>query len=285
MSLARKSRVLFVGGGRRIGLAKKFVEHGAALYGYEACGEVPLQAFATIIEGCDFDDPEIADDLRLVIKKHKITHVVPLMDAATMACGDLPECIGSSWDAARLCYDKSAFARWMEDRYAAHYPSPGFMRYPKLAKPRFGRSSRGVVELHRPSIYEWSSDYVVQDYVDGLEVSVDVFLGPVQAFAVARTRDRVEGGEVVESTVLGDDAQEIREASVVICRDMGLRGPVNVQWRADKVIEINARFGGGCVLTIASGLDMVGLCLGKKVKVGAVSVGMTMRRFYSEAYW
>lgn len=285
MPSARKSRVLLVGGGRRVGLAKCFLKHGATLFAYEATGEVPLAAFATVIEGCDFDDPEITDDLLGVIKKHKITHVVPLMDAATVVCGDLPGCVGSSAQAARTCYDKAAFARWMEKHHPDLYPSPGFLRYPKVAKPQFGRSSRGVVELHRPSIYEWSSDYVVQDYVDGEEVSVDVFVGPIQAFAVARTRDRVEGGEVVESTVLGDDSAEMREASVLVARGLGLRGPLNVQWRSNKIIEINARFGGGAVLTIGAGLDLAALCLGIKTPTNEVSVGMTMKRFYSEAYW
>lgn len=290
MPRVAKSRVLFVGGGRRVGLAGEFIKAGAEVFGYELDRHCPLSEVAReIVEGADFDDPECGDDILAFVKSAKITHVVPLMDEAAVVVGGLEKTVGSPVDVATLCRDKRAFADYMIWNFPDNYPAPRFCRYPRIAKPRFGHSSRGIVTLHGPSLLERNHGYVVQDYVDASEVSVDCWITStgMPAGAVARSRERVQGGEVVESTVLPQDVSlHYAIDAAAVCCGLGIRGPANVQFRGSKVIEVNARFGGGCVLSIAAGFDMVGLALGKKVAgpPWSIKYGLTMRRYYAESY-
>lgn len=289
MPRTKKSRVLFVGGGRRVSLANEFIARKADVYGYENSLDVPLADVAKeIVEGLDFDDPECRDDIAEFVARRKITHVVPLMDEAAVVCGDLPQCIGSPASVAMLCYDKFHFRNWMMENHPEMYPAPSFMRYPKFAKPRFGHGSRGTKVLNRPETIEMSSSWVIQDYIDGDEVSVDLFVAGGQCVgAVARSRDRVEGGEVIESTVLtAEKAVFYCTDAAAVCCDMGIVGPANVQFRGSKIIEVNARFGGGCLLSINAGLPLVALTLGHAVEgpPWRIAGGMTMRRYHAESY-
>lgn len=289
MPRAKKSRVLFVGGGRRVSLAELFVERGADVYAYELDASAPVSKLADVIVGADFDDPDCRPDIEQVVKKHRITHVVPLMDEAAVVCGGMPQCVGSPAGVAELCRDKFHFANWMEEQLPDLYPSPGFLRYPKFAKPRFGRSSRQTRVLDRPATIELSSSWVIQDYLDGEEVSVDVFVrGGKAVGAVARTRDRVEGGEAIESTVVEDRVLHGVYAHIAcqVAEAIGIRGPANVQIRGSKVIEVNPRFGGGSVLSVAAGLDLVGLCLGLVDPANGFPIrhGLRMRRYHAEVF-
>lgn len=289
MPRAKKSRVLFVGGGRRVSLAEMFVEHGATVLAYELDADAPVSKLAEVIVGADFDDPDCRPDIEKVVRKHRITHVVPLMDEAAVVCGDMPQCVGSPAGVSEICRDKLHFANWMEKQLPDLYPSPGFMRYPKFAKPRFGRSSRQTRVLDRPATIELSTSWVIQDYLDGEEVSVDVFVSGGRAVgAVARTRDRVEGGEAIESTVVEDRVLHgvYTQIACQVAESIGIRGPANVQIRGGKVIEVNPRFGGGSVLAVAAGLDLVGLCLGLVDQKGGFPIryGLRMRRYHAESF-
>lgn len=289
MPRTKKSRVLFVGGGRRIGLANLFVRRGADVYAYESSVDEPIADVATeIVAGLDFDEPECRDDIAEFAARRKITHIVPLMDEATVICGGLPGCIGPPADVAMLCHDKLHFANWMKEHHPDLYPTPGFMRYPKFAKPRFGRSARGTKILNRPETIEMSASWVIQDYLEGDEVSVDVFVKGGECLGgVARSRDRVEGGEVIESTVLpAERSVPLILDAAAVATGLGVIGPANVQFKGGKVMEVNARFGGGCVLSIAAGFDMVALALGQKTDGPPwnISYGMTMRRYHAESF-
>jgi carbamoylphosphate synthase large subunit len=289
MPRTKKSRVLFVGGGRRVSLAREFIAANADVYGYESSVDVPLADFAKeIVSGLDFDEPECVDDIVAFCARRKITHVVPLMDEAAVVCGDIPQCIGSPSSVAMLCHDKLHFRNWMLEHHPTLYPSPSFMRYPKFAKPRFGHGSRGTKVLSRPETIEMSASWVIQDYLDGDEVSVDLFVSGGECVgAVARSRDRVEGGEVIESTVLpAEQAVFYCTDAAAVCCDMGIVGPANVQFRGSKIIEVNARFGGGSLLSINAGLPLVSLALGHRLDgpPWKIAGGMTMRRYHAESY-
>jgi carbamoyl-phosphate synthase large subunit len=288
MRKPKKSRVLFVGGGRRVSLANEFIARNADVYGYESSVDVPLADVAKeVILGYDFDEPDCADDILEFAARRKITHIVPLMDEAAVVCGGMTQCVGSPANVAMLCHDKLLFANWMKENHADVYPAPRFARYPKFAKPRFGHGSRGTKVLHRPETIEMSASWVIQDYLDGDEVSVDLFMGGGQCRgAVARTRDRVEGGEVVESTVLpSEDSVTYLIDAAAVCSDLGVVGPANVQFKGGKIIEVNPRFGGGSVLSIAAGLPLVAMALGHNVDGPPWKITpLTMRRYHAESF-
>lgn len=290
MPRAKRRRVLFVGGGRRVSLATAFIDKGAEVYGYELDKCCALSEVARkVVVGLPFSDPDVRGDIVKCVKTLGITHVIPLMDAAVVACADVPGLVGSPEAAARTCSDKRLFERWMTANMPSMYPSAGIVRYPKVAKPRFGHSSIGVRVLKAPSAVELSPRYVVQDFVCGKEVSVDIWLSASgePAGYVARSRDRVEGGEAIESTVLGRDESVVYGIdAAAVCCGIGIVGPANVQFRGSKVIEVNARFGGGAVLSIAAGFDMVSLALGLKSHgpPWSIAAGMRMSRYHAESF-
>lgn len=285
-----KRRVLFVGGGRRVGLASEFIKRGAEVFGYESDSHCPLVEVAReVVKGMDFDDQWCADDIAGYAKDAKITHIVPLMDAACVAVAALPQCVGSPASAASVCADKKLFAEWMERNLPDLYPSPGAMRYPKVSKPRFGQSSRGVAVVSGfldPA--GWRRDCVTQDFLAADEVSVDIFINKdgMPAGSVARTRERVEGGEVVVSRILDAEKSLLYGIdAAAVCCGIGVIGPANVQFIGLKVIEVNPRFGGGALLSIAAGFDMVSLALGKKVpQQWPIKRPLVMRRYHSESF-
>lgn len=289
MPRTKKSRVLFVGGGRRVSLAMEFIAWGADVYGYESSVDVPLAYQADgVVAGLDFDDPRCADDIAECAVRRKITHIVPLMDEAAVVCGDMPKCIGSSSSVAMLCHDKFHFRNWMLENHPDLYPAPSLLRYPKFAKPRFGHGSRGTKVLNRPETIEMSSSWVIQDYLEGDEVSVDLFIAAGECRgAVARSRDRVEGGEVIESAVLSAErAVFYCTDAAAVCCDLGIAGPANVQFKGSKIIEVNARFGGGCLLSIAAGLPLVQMALGRAAggPPWPIRHGLSMRRYHMETF-
>ena len=289
MRKPKKSRVLFVGGGRRVSLAKAFIACGADVYGYESCVDAPLAEVAKeVVAGLDFDASDCAADIDEFAARRKITHIVPLTDEATVVCGSLLQCIGSGEAVAMLCHDKLHFANWMRENHPDVYPSPKFARYPKFAKPRFGHGARGVRILSRPETIEMSASWVIQDYMEGDEVSVDLFMDHASQCvgAVARSRDRVEGGEVIESTVLEHAVGVVYQLpAAAVCSDLGIVGPANVQFKGGRIIEINPRFGGGAVLSIAAGLPMVSLALGHAVDGPPWAIRpLTMRRYHMESF-
>lgn len=290
MPRSSKRRVLFVGGGRRVGLAAEFIKRGAEVFGYEAERTCPLVEVAReVIEGADFDDPDCAADVAGYVKANKITHVVPLMDAACVAVADLPQTVGSPAEVALSCWDKRQFAAWMQANLPDLYPSPRSLSYPKVSKPRFGHSSRGVAVVS--GFFDpagWRRDCVTQDYLWGDEVSVDIFITAdgMPAGSVARTRERVEGGEAIVSRLLDSETSLMYGIdAAAVCCGLGIRGPANVQFIGSKVIEVNPRFGGGAVLSIAAGFDMVSLALGKKVpSQWSIKRPLVMRRYHSESF-
>lgn len=290
MPRSGKRRVLFVGGGRRVGLAAEFIKRGAEVFGYERDRNCPLVEVAReVVAGRDFVDPQCLSDIGAFVKDAKITHVIPLMDAACVSLGDLPQTVGSTAEVALKCWDKKQFAAWMEANLPDLYPSPRALCYPRVSKPRFGHSSLGVKTVHGlcdPA--GWRPDCVTQDFLEADEVSVDVWITPdgMPAGSVARTRERVEGGEAIVSRLLDSDTSLLYGIdAAAVCCGLGVRGPANVQFIGSKVIEVNPRFGGGAVLSIAAGFDMVSLALGKKVpSQWSIRRPLVMRRYHAESF-
>ncbi|GAA2501980.1 ATP-grasp domain-containing protein [Winogradskya humida] len=134
-------------------------------------------------------------------------------------------------------------------------------RLPLIVKPAGGSSSVG---LHR--VTTWAAldaipadpGLVVEETAPGIEHTVDVLVdrdghahGPV-----VRRRLEVRAGEVSKAQVVRDDLLASLAVRTVETLP-GAYGPMNVQIFSDgttaAVIEINARFGGGCPLSFQSG--------------------------------
>jgi carbamoyl-phosphate synthase large subunit len=141
-------------------------------------------------------------------------------------------------------------------------PSLGF---PVIVKPRSGRGSHDVFKADGPEELDAAlrrvPNAVVQEFVDGLEYTIDTMSDLAGNFLYCSVRQRlatdsgisVKGRTVVDAG-LAEMAKRIAEA-------LPLVGPGCVQGIEDragiKFTEINPRLGGGAALSMAAGAPML----------------------------
>jgi carbamoyl-phosphate synthase large subunit len=142
------------------------------------------------------------------------------------------------------------------------FDSPTF---PLFIKPRDGSSSLGAHKIDSPQdlayyrgLYPGS---IVQEFIEGVEYTVDVFADfqGCPRCAVPRRRHEVRGGEVSKSQAV-QNLRMMKEHCRLVEALGGCRGMITIQCfltPKDEIvfIEINPRFGGGVPLSIAAGAD------------------------------
>lgn len=132
-------------------------------------------------------------------------------------------------------------------------------------KPSSGSSSENTYRVQNLDelnfFYNFSNDMIIQDFIEGEEYTIDIFVdfnGKVRC-AVPRLRIETRAGEVSKSITVRD--QEIIEWSYKIADALdGSLGCLTFQCIKEstnsvKFIEINPRFGGGFPLSSAAGAD------------------------------
>lgn len=292
--------VLFLGGGKRVSLLERFeqaaLKEGIQLkfFCYELEKEVHLGNRATVIKGKPFKDMSVAD-LDMVCVENDIDLVVPLMDAAVPLCSLYKEHNPKAWmsvpeyETAWACYDKLAFVEWIKENNLSHlYPWPE--KYPWFAKSRYGYGSRDqcVVKTKR-QVEKLEGEYVFQQLLNGPEYTVDCYVNQrgTMISAVPRRRLLVVRGEVENSVTVDNSWLQLRCEYVLSGR--GFAGPVTVQFMGNKLIEINARFGGGVILSIEAGADypqlMLREMLGRPLFRPTYEPNVLMLRSYRETYY
>jgi len=140
--------------------------------------------------------------------------------------------------------------------------------FPYFFKPRRGSAGQGLFRID--SVDELrvfarrEPDSIVQEYVEGVEYTLDVYTGldGVARCVVPRRRLEVRTGEVSKGVVV-KDPQVIEVGRQTVAALGRCRGVVTVQCMATgdgrvRVIEVNPRFGGGAPLSIAAGADFPG---------------------------
>lgn len=140
------------------------------------------------------------------------------------------------------------------------------INFPTFAKPVKGSGSFGAKllvdasELESYLIEFGEHDPIFQEYVSGKEYTLDCFVGINGETVVSpRERLRVRGGEVTVSKTV--ELPELEKQAKKVLSSGGFFGPVTLQAIVDEAtsrpyfIEINARFGGGSILSIEAGLN------------------------------
>jgi len=138
--------------------------------------------------------------------------------------------------------------------------------FPLFLKPRTGSASQHVHKIEDELDLDYylarAADPIVQEFVAGVEHTLDVYVGLTgqPRCVVPRARWAVRGGEVAKGVVVKD--LDIMNAGKRVVETLGgtLRGLVTLQCivtpdRRIRFIEINPRFGGGAPLGIAAGAD------------------------------
>jgi carbamoyl-phosphate synthase large subunit len=235
------------------------------------------------------DDPGFVDAVHALVTRWGIDVLVPTVDAELIPCADAVERFAdagcdvmvSDADALRRTIDKYTLIDALRTHRAAPVTlsldedfdpaswTDGGQQWPAVVKPRLGSGGRGVAIVDGPEAMARTprdGSYVLQEMLPGREISVDVVArrdGRVVA-AVPRLRLKVDSGIAVAGETLHDDGA-IADAREIV-EGLGLRGPLNVQFKQDadgawKLLEINPRLPGSSPLTMAAGVDLVGLPL------------------------
>lgn len=262
-----KQNILFLGGGRRVELAKLFKSAGYNVYSYELSRQVPVSSFVPVIQGKPWNDTEIKEHLKEIVESHRVRAIIPLDDSATVLLASIASQLNcasvvSPYPATNICYDKLRFASFMEIFFPEIYPSKDKVWWNNIAKPRFGNGSKGIRYLRYEDEEIDENKEVEQLCLKGDEFSVDAYfnLDGDLVGASPRKRIRTAGGEVIESVTV--DRPDLVKHTETIGLRLGLKGPACLQFMEDSlanpyIIEINARFGGGATLSVEAGLDLI----------------------------
>ena len=150
--------------------------------------------------------------------------------------------------------------------YSAEDISRCGYRLPVMVKPNDGSASRMVFKAETDEQLEFFRHYVpnaiIQEFIDGDEYTLDVFVdlsGAVRC-VVPRLRIEVRAGEVSKGMIVKNDRIIELGKRVGECLP-GARGCITLQCIVNrqgeiKMVEINPRFGGGAPLSIEAGADM-----------------------------
>jgi carbamoyl-phosphate synthase large subunit len=216
-----------------------------------------------------------------IVGRRRIDLLIPLLDPELPKLASAVDrfaehgccALVSSPSVIKICRDKLATFKtlkfagidtpqtWTWDEAMQHKRH----RFPYFLKPRRGSAAMGnhVVNDHAElkTFGLRVRDPIVQEFVEGVEHTLDVYTGfdGTPRCVVPRRRMEVRTGEVSKALIVKDPAiMEIgRQVAEVLVE---CRGVVTVQCMVTRrgricVIEINPRFGGGVPLAIHAGAD------------------------------
>lgn len=182
-----------------------------------------------------------------------------------------------------------------------------------IVKPSNNSGSRGIhICEHKDdikSIYEYSSQYstnncvLVEEYMEGPEVSVEVFVDNKVVYVIQIT-DKittgipyfVEMGHTQPSALSHDIQSEIRKVTKQAIEALNINnGPAHVELKITssgvKIVEVGARLGGDHITTdlvlLSTGIDMVQLAvksaLGEEIKISKSSNKASAIRYFNKS--
>jgi carbamoyl-phosphate synthase large subunit len=205
--------------------------------------------------------------------------------------------IVSDRDKLEICRDKMLTFQTLSQKFALPFTtadSTGIRAFPVLAKPRFGKGSKGIVRIDDESdlkyILSKRDDLVFQEYLPGTEYTVDVLsdLESKPLMAVPRIRMQTKAGISTKGKILRDFTLEAE--CMQIAEHIGIRGPCCMQMKESndgelKLIEVNPRMGGGTIFTTLAGANfpamLIDLIEGREVSIPSISE-ITVVRYFEE---
>ena len=284
----KQVRVLFTCAGRRVELIQAF-QRAADRLGLKLImhtADVERFAAAACMATKAHRVPAVASadyipSVRRIAKREKIDLVIPLIDHELPKLAAMRDTfrrfgccvIISSEQVVRICRDKIFTFNFLTEH---GIDTPKTWRggevlkrrrhqFPYFLKPRKGSASKGNYVLRNrqdlDALAPHVPDAIVQEYVNGVEHTLDVYTGfdGRPRCVVPRERVEVRGGEVTKARTVNhagiiDTGVRVAEA---LAECMGL---VTIQLFLTRrgricVIEVNPRFGGGVPLAIRAGAD------------------------------
>ena len=225
------------------------------------------------------NEDNYVDEIINVCKREDIRIVIPTIDTDLLILSEERERIESesgavvlisSTDVISICRDKINTQKFLEENgfkipkmYSEEELDSGELEFPLFIKPKSGSSSINTFKVN--NIEELATyrslikEPIVQDFMEGKEFTVDVFLdfdGNLIT-VVPRLRIATRSGEISKGKIIKD--REIIEDIKRLVEVLKPIGHITVQLmktnKGIEYIEINPRFGGGAPMSIQSGAD------------------------------
>ncbi len=260
-----KPSILLVGAGRRFSFVERLLEKGFNVAAYEVDKYAPISQICPMTIGTT-DWNEAREKIKTTVKEwHGYDYILPLNDQATYELANEPLVIGHDKVVSSICYDKINFQNFMRLHFPYNYPT-AHHDDDLIIKPRYGASSKGI-RFDRWKYESWiaydTDTEVVQRKIEGEEFSVDAYWTRRGEFvgAIPRTRERVAGGEVIDSRIVYN--KDLIDITHTIGSRLSMTGPACFQYIIERgtgklfLFEINARLGGGNILSLEAGFDMI----------------------------
>ena len=285
----KKVNILILSAGRRVELTKLFkaARDSLGIQGIVAAMDCSLLAPALYFADVRIKAPRISENdeyIWAIIKacnEYDIDLIVPTIDTELILLAgrkaEIEEKTGakvlvSDINVINVCRDKTNTQKYMEENgfliprmIGADEVIKGSAGFPVFIKPLDGSSSINAFKAEnadelatfREIIGE--GKYIIQDFMEGEEYTVDAFLDFDSKIitVVPRIRLAVRSGEIAKGRIVKD--REIIEDIKRLMNTLKPIGQITVQCmktkRGIEYIEINPRFGGGAPMSIMAGAD------------------------------
>ena len=280
---------------KEMGLSVVAVDMNPEAVGFHVPG-IEREVISTI------DIPKVLE----AAKKHKVDGIMTLASDMPMrtvaAVSKELGLVGITEDTAVKATNKAAMRKALQD---AGVPVPRFFRVANeeeftaavrkmtgafMVKPADNSGSRGIIKVpaaateeEQANAYTYSQensrsgDVVVEEYMEGPEVSVETLTVDGVCHVIQIT-DKittgapyfVEMGHTQPTAHSPEIAEKIRQVAIAANRAVGItNGPshteIIVTKEGPKIVELGARLGGDCITThltpLSTGVDMVRCCI------------------------
>ncbi|MFF2588510.1 ATP-grasp domain-containing protein [Peribacillus butanolivorans] len=238
-------------------------------------------------------EPNYISSIIDACNKENIALIVPTIDTDLLLLAENKKNIEKQTNAKvlisdtsviKICRDKIKTQNFLEENsfgvpkmYTNEELTNGDIQFPLFIKPKSGSSSKDIYKVNNSNelkIYKGIVDNpVIQDFMEGEEYTIDVFLDFESNIItiVPRLRMSTRSGEISKGKIVKD--REIINDVTKLMKILKPVGHITVQLMKTKkgieYIEINPRFGGGAPMSIQSGADscenLFKLLLGQKL--------------------
>jgi carbamoyl-phosphate synthase large subunit len=207
------------------------------------------------------------------------------------------QAVVSDREVLEVCRDKMLTYQKLSGRFEIPFTTTDAEKvkgFPIIAKPRFGKGSRGIIKIEDESDLQYinskQDNMIFQEFLPGTEYTIDVLcdLNKKSLFAVPRIRIETRGGISIKGRVLLN--HDLQVNCMKIAELIGIRGPCCIQMKESsegvlKLEEINPRLGGGTIFSTLAGANIPAMIVdmvdGKEILAPKISK-ISVVRYYEE---
>jgi carbamoyl-phosphate synthase large subunit len=308
------NNILITSSSNKVSLVKRYkkaatYQNDVKIFTGDIAADVPTALFsdAHIILPSD-SDPLYDAKLIDICVRHEIKMIVPTRDEELVILSILYDklnkigckVLGPSYDTAVTCIHKDKFIEFCKNSsipVPKTYDTFDDIVYPVFAKPIIGKSSKNIYKINSSSEFislENKEQYIIQEYIDWQEYTIDVFtdFDSNVVSAVPRKRLKIVHGE---SYIAETENNTVIINSVIdLATKLKLVGHSVVQCfykeNSVKFIEVNPRCGGSSNLSFESGADIpafvVKLLTGQPIQFNLYDFKNTLKtyRYVTDAF-